>query len=94
MVQVKLYATLRLIAGTRTVDIPNAPDMTVWDLVRELIARQPALGPQLLDEQGNLWHHVHVMVNGRDAPYLDQGMETVLKPDDSLDIFPPVGGGR
>ncbi len=91
--QVKLYATLRQIAGTRTVDLPDRRAMTVWDLVHELIARYPALGPQLLDEQGQLWRHVHVMVNGRDAPYLERGMDTALSPDDSLDVFPPVGGG-
>ncbi len=92
--QVTLHATLRQIAGARTVAIPGGREMTVWDLVHELVGRYPALGPQLLDERGNLWRHVHVMVNGRDAPYLEQGLDTTLQPDDVLDVFPPVAGGR
>ena len=65
----------------------------MWGLVDELIARYPALRSHLLDDDGNLWRHVHVMVNGRDAPYLEHGMNTRLQPGDTLDIFPPVGGG-
>jgi molybdopterin converting factor small subunit len=49
--------------------------------------------PQMLDEHGNLFAHVHVFVNGRDVQYLNNGFETVLSESDSLDIFPPVGGG-
>ncbi len=33
------------------------------------------------------------MVNGRDAPYLPRGLDTPLSPQDSIDVFPPVGGG-
>ncbi len=91
---VKLYATLRQIAGTRTVEIGDHEDgMTVWDVVHTLIERYPGLGPHILDENGQLWRHVHVMVNGRDAPYLEQGLDTRLDPNDTLDVFPPTGGG-
>jgi hypothetical protein len=34
----------------------------------------------------------HVMVNGRDAPYLEHGLDTPLLADDTLDVFAPVGG--
>jgi len=34
-----------------------------------------------------------LIINGRDAPYLVDGLETVLKPEDKIDIFPAVGGG-
>ena len=91
--RVIFYATLRQVVGGRVVELGDSDSRTVWGLVGELIARYPALGPQLLDEQGNLWRHVHVMVNGRDAPYLEQGMDTRLQPGDTLDIFPRVGGG-
>ena len=94
-VRVILYATLRAAAGTRVVDLGAelGPGATVWDALHTLIARYPALGPELLDVDGQLWPHVHVMVNGRDAPYLEGGMDTVLEPGDTLDVFPPVGGG-
>ena len=93
-IPVTLYATLRLIAGTKTVQVEHADGMTVWDLVHTLIAQHPPLGPQLLDSDGNLWRHVHVMVNGRDAPYLERGMDTPIRTTDKLDVFPPVGGGQ
>jgi len=94
-VKVILYATLRAAVGSRLVDLgPEVgPGATVWDAVHALIARYPVLGPQLLDGDGHLWRHVHVMVNGRDAPYLERGLETSLLADDTLDVFPPVGGG-
>jgi molybdopterin synthase sulfur carrier subunit len=94
-VRVILYATLRASAGTRIVNLGAdvGARSTVWDAVHALIALHPVLGPQLLDEHGQLWRHVHVMVNGRDAPYLERGMDTPLGPEDTLDVFPPVGGG-
>jgi MoaD family protein len=88
-----LYATLRQAVGTRAVELPDGHGQTVWRVVHELLTRHPALRPHLLDAEGNLWRHVHVMVNGRDAPYLERGLDTVLQPGDTVDIFPPVGGG-
>jgi sulfur-carrier protein len=94
-VKVILYATLRAAVGLRMVEL--GPEVgvgsSVWDAVHALIARHPVLGSELLDENGHLSRHVHVMVNGRDAPYLDRGLDTPLGPDDTLDVFPPVGGG-
>jgi sulfur-carrier protein len=94
-VKVILYATLRAAVGSRIVELgPEiGPGSTVWDAVHALVARHPVLGSQLLDGDGQLWRHVHVMVNGRDAPYLQLGLDTPLSPDDTLDVFPPVGGG-
>jgi molybdopterin converting factor small subunit len=67
--------------------------LTVWGFVTQMIERYPSLGPQLLDADGKLARHVHVMVNGRDAPYLPDAMDTVLRETDAIDVFPPVGGG-
>ena len=94
-VRVILYATLRAAVGSRIVELAPevGPGATVWDAVHALIARHPVLAPHLLDGDGQLWRHVHVMVNGRDAPYLERGLDTPLLADDTLDVFPPVGGG-
>ena len=91
--RVALYATLRAAVGTKHVELALPAGSTVWDLVQALVARYPTLGPHLIDPGGHLWRHVHVMVNGRDAPYLDGGLQAALQPDDVLDVFPPVGGG-
>ena len=59
-----------------------------------IISRYPALAAELLNEQGSLYGHVHLFVNGRDTPFLDDGMDTVLNPDDTISVFPAVGGGE
>ena len=91
--KVRFYATLRPVVGGHSVEVATGPGMTLWQLLDELIARYPPLGPQLLAGPRELGHHIHVILNGRDAPYLERGMETVLGSDDRVDIFPPVGGG-
>ncbi len=91
--KVHLYATLRRVVGARTIDIRLAPGATVRQAIEEILARYPDLRSQLLDEEGNLYRHVHVFVNGRDAPYLEEGLDTKLSPDGTLDLFPAVAGG-
>lgn len=90
---VRFHATLRQAVGGRHVVVDWRDDLTVWGFVTQMIERYPALGPQLLDVDGKLARHVHVMVNGRDAPYLAAGLETQLQETDAIDVFPPVGGG-
>jgi MoaD family protein len=91
--KVNFYATFRPIVGGKTVFLPLPEGSTVAVFLQILFAQYPALMPQMLDEHGNLFAHVHVFVNGRDVQYLNNGFETVLSESDSLDIFPPVGGG-
>jgi sulfur-carrier protein len=93
LVNVRFHATLRQAVGGRNVEVEWSDGLTVWGFVTQMVARYPGLGPQLLDADGKLARHVHVMVNGRDAPYLEHGMETALRATDAIDVFPPVGGG-
>ena len=90
---VRFHATLRQAVGGRRVDVDWRAGLTVWGFVTEMVEQYPALGPQLLDSEGKLARHVHVMVNGRDAPYLENGLETALREGDKIDVFPAVGGG-
>lgn len=91
--KVNFYATLRQIAGQKTVEFSLPAGTTVRQLVEAVVARFPRMRPELLDEDGRLYGHVHVFVNGRDAPYLESAVETALGLDDKVDIFPAVGGG-
>ena len=90
---VRFHATLRQAVGGKHVNVEWSDGLTVWGFVTRMVERYPGLGPHLLDVEGKLARHVHVMVNGRDAPYLAQGLETVLRDTDAIDVFPPVGGG-
>ena len=91
--KINFYATFRPIVGGKTIDLPVSEGSTVSQLVQVLIESYPALGPQLIDNDGKLYSHVHVFINGRDAPMLPDSMQTILKTGDSIDIFPPVAGG-
>jgi molybdopterin synthase sulfur carrier subunit len=91
--KVNFYATLRDVVGQKTVDIDIPESATVRQLVDTIVELYPLLRDKLLNEEDNLWGHVHVFINGRDAPFLEDEMQTVIKPDDTISIFPAVGGG-
>ncbi|MCA9959214.1 MAG: ubiquitin-like small modifier protein 1 [Chloroflexota bacterium] len=91
--KINFFATLRQIVGQKTVEFHLTNGTTVREMVEIVVTQYPPMRPELLDEDGNLWRHVHVFVNGRDAPYLPEGMQTVVQPNDVINIFPAVGGG-
>jgi len=91
--QIHFFATLRQIVGGKTVELATEDGLTVRALIGALVTRWPPLGSQLLDEHGQLYGHVHVLINGRDAPYLPAGLETVVTAHDTVNIFPAVAGG-
>lgn len=91
--QVHFYATLRQIVGQKTVDIDIPEGSTVRDLIDEILELYPLLRKDLVDDGGNLYGHVHVLINGRDAPFLEDALETELRHEDTISVFPAVGGG-
>ena len=90
---VNFYATLRQVVGTRQVEISLSPGGTLHQLIEEMVRRYPGLKREMLDRGGNLQSHIHVFVNGRDSTFLDGSLESILEEDDTISIFPPVGGG-
>ena len=90
---VNFYATLRGVVGQKTVKFDLPEGATVQHLLAEMIHRYPALRNELLNENGDLYAHVHIFVNGRDAPFLENSMHTILKDQDLIGVFPAVGGG-
>ncbi len=90
---VNYYAKLRQVVGSRQVDFVLAKGGTLRQLVEEMVKRYPGLKMEMLDKQGNLYGHIHIFVNGRDNTFLDGSLDTILDPDDTISIFPPVGGG-
>jgi molybdopterin synthase sulfur carrier subunit len=91
MIEAKLYATLRAIAGGKSVTLERQPD-TVGAALEELSSRFPDLRAGLFDDDGAVRPFVAVMVNGRDIRHLES-VDTPLEDGDTLDIFPPIAGG-
>jgi sulfur-carrier protein len=91
--KVNFYATLRQITGQKTVEFDLPAGSTVQQLLNTVLVTYPALRDDLLDENGRLYRHVHLFINGRDAPFLEDGLSTILTPTDKVDLFPAVGGG-
>jgi molybdopterin synthase sulfur carrier subunit len=91
--KVNFYATLRQIVGAKTVDFDLAEGATIGQLLDEMMRCYPALCHELMDDQGNLYQHVQIFVKGREASHLEKGLDTPLSSEDSVGIFPAVGGG-
>jgi molybdopterin synthase sulfur carrier subunit len=92
-VEVRFYATLRPLAGGRSLTVALPEPATVQALVEAVVAQRPALAEVLLDPHGVVPRGIHVFVNGRGAAYLPEGTATRLTEDDRVDIFPAVAGG-
>jgi molybdopterin synthase sulfur carrier subunit len=92
-VKVSFYATIRAIVGEKTLEIDLPEGSSVQELLDRLIERCPPLGERLLDPAGSLSRSVQVFVDGRSASYLPDGLETKLRSDQAVDIFPAVAGG-
>lgn len=91
--QVNFYATLRQVVNAKTVNFDLPQGASVKHLLDEMIRCFPALKAEMLDDQGNLFQHVHIFVNSRDASFLEFGMDTPLRQEDTIGVFPAVGGG-
>ena len=91
--RVNFYATYRQMVGQKTVEFALPLGSPVRALLEEIKHRYPQVRQELLDAHGDLNSYVHVFVNGRDMPYLKDAYSTPLSEQDTIDIFPPVGGG-
>jgi sulfur-carrier protein len=92
-VKVNFFATLRDIAGGKTVEFELEEGVTAKELLDTIIARFPLMKKELLDMNGRMYGHVHLFINGRDVQFLDNGFQTRITKDDVVNIFPAVGGG-
>jgi len=87
------YATLRQITGQKTVEFVLSPEATIGELLHQVLETYPPMTEHLIDENGELYRHVHLFINGRDVCYLENTLKTPLNPTDKVDFFPAVGGG-
>ena len=93
VMKVNLYATLRDVVGGSSVEVDLEPGSNAQQLIEQVVAQHPALGPVLLDKGRRLHKYLKMFINGRDVVYLEGQFHHVVQPTDTVDIFPPVGGG-
>jgi molybdopterin synthase sulfur carrier subunit len=91
--KINFYATLRDIAGGKTVEIPLEYGVSAREVLDAIVTRFPAMKKELLHEDGRLYGHVHFFINGRDVQFLEDDLDTKILPDDVITVFPAVGGG-
>ncbi len=92
--EIRFYATLRAIAGGKFVELETPESPSVQQVLDLVIARFPALSTERLDlETGALSRRAHIMINGRSAIYLEEGLATLLEGHEAIDFFPAVAGG-
>ena len=94
MLQVNFYGTYRLITGGKTIEFSITQGDTLLDLLRAVATNFPSLRDELFNESGNLYPYIPLFINGRNPRLLEDGVNTVIKPQDVLSIFSPISSGR
>jgi sulfur-carrier protein len=89
---IKVFATFREICGGKTIQVDYEDNRCIGDLLDDVISQFPAMEEEIFTPERQVKQHVHVFINGRNIIHL-QGLETTVKPDDQLALFPPVAGG-
>ena len=90
--QVRLDVTLRQIVGEKIMEIPIKTEKTIGGVLHSAGRQYPNLDESIWYSDGSLAEHGAVIHIGRDIRHLD-GVKTPITNEDTLDVFPPVGGG-
>lgn len=91
--KINFFATLRDIAGGKTVELDLEHGVTAQEILDAIIVKFPRMEKELLNENGEMYGHVHFFINGRDVQFTDDKFQTKIKQEDTVNVFPAVGGG-
>jgi molybdopterin converting factor small subunit len=90
MSTVRIPPTLR--ASTGGEKLVTVPGGTVREVIAGLVAAHPALGSQLLADDGDLNRFVNAFLNDTDVRHL-QALDTPVAEGDTLVLLPAMAGG-
>ena len=85
------FALLRDVTRKKEEDW-GQPEATLGDLLQALATQYGHEFERWVLKDGDLWNLVIILVNGHDVRQM-QRLKTPLAPNDTVVIFPPVGGG-
>ena len=91
--KVNFFATLRDIAGGKVVEFDVDHGVTAQELLNAIVVKFPLMKKELLKENGEMHGHVHFFINGRDVQFTDDKFQTKIMQEDTINVFPAVGGG-
>jgi MoaD family protein len=89
---VRYFALLRDATG-KSEEEWKQPAANVGELLFALAAHYGPEFARWVLKDGTLWDLVIVLVNGHDVRHAGGGLATPLTAEDTVVIFPPVGGG-
>jgi MoaD family protein len=89
-VNVRVTAVLQKVTGgQKTVEANGA---TVKEVFDDIDAKFPGFKAQVYGPDGKLHRFVNIYLNDEDIRYTG-GVDTALKPGDTLDVLPALAGG-
>ena len=90
MIRLRLFASLREIAGSKDIEI-EGDELSVKQALERFAERFGQRAKDILfDQQGQVWPSVLLLVNGEAA---DSGPETRVKSGDEVSVLLPTAGG-
>ena len=94
-IRVRGFLTVRDVLDGRKAVTLEIKEATIAGLLRELSVRYgESFEKMFFDPQsGAVRGQVAILVNGRHYSHLPDGLNTVLKDEDDVALFPPLAGG-
>ena len=93
MATIKFYTLLRLKLGIQEIEIEadNVPLKEVISRTKEILGSDLVI-KKVLNDDGSLRRGTNILVNGQNILSLEK-METIIKKEDVIGLFPFGGGG-
>lgn len=88
----RLFATLRDLAGQKEITVPFEDGQTVRQLIADIEAVMPHLAGEIMKPDGEMTGLVHILVHGRNIEWLN-GLDTTIRASDDIVLMPPTAGG-